>query len=109
MAVFNEECREQGVEGVDRIMVKVIKAIISFTINIWYCVLYSRCSQFFGGTKSQRIRKKCAHLLAQVTDLKTDRHVPTQHGKDQINGTPDDNIIIWDITAWIRNTRVLYR
>jgi hypothetical protein len=66
--VFNEERRGEGEKDNDRIMVKVIKAITSFTLNLW-C---SRCSQVFGGTKIHHVRKKREHLLSQVKDLVKD-------------------------------------
>ena len=86
-------------------MVKVITAITTFTLNLWR----ARCSQVFGGTKIHRLRKTRERLLAQVTDLVKDRSVLTTNGKDHIDGAPEDNARLCDISAWIRTTRALYR
>ena len=66
--VFNEERLDEGDNDDDRIMVKVITAITSFTLNLWR----SRCSQIFGETNIHCLRKMRELLLAQVKDLVKD-------------------------------------
>ena len=93
--VFNEERRDEGKKDNDRIMVKVITAITSFTLNLWR----SRCSQVFGGTKIHHLRKMRERLLAQVKELVKDQSVRTTNGKYHIDGAPEDNAILCDIYA----------
>ena len=85
--VFNEERRVEGKKDDDCIMVKVITAITTFTLNLWR----ARCSQIFGETKIQRLRQMRERLLAQVTDLVKDQSVLTANGKYHIDGAPEEH------------------
>ena len=45
---------------------------------------------------------------AVAENLVKDRSVLTTNGKDRIDGAPEDNTRLCDISAWIRTTRALY-
>ena len=47
-------------------------------------------------------------LLQLAENLVKDRSVLTTNGKDRIDGAPEDNTRLCDISAWIRTTRALY-
>ena len=98
VGVFNEERQDERNKDDGQIIVKFIKLITSFTLNL----CRSMCSQVFGVTHIQRITKKQERTLAQVKDLIKDQSVLTQNWKYHIDGAPEDNTILCNILAWIR-------
>ena len=75
VGVSNEERQDERNKDDGQIIVKFIKLITSFTLNLWR----SMCSQVFWGTYIQRITKKQERTLAQVKDLIKDQSVLTHN------------------------------